>query len=259
MGSDFFGRIVQREEQLSCGAMKLPCCFYDSTALFAAFTASTARVAKLLPDPDLHPVEIWRGRALVSVSAFEHRLSDIGSYGELIVGPLVVFGRRAVPLFDAIGAIFRRNVGIHVLHMPVTTELALAAGIEVYGYPKTLADVAFTRGTGLSCSVAQGGKQVLKLDGESLPAAGSARMKVRLYSTKEGALLEAPIELNLFGLAQSRRRGAATLTLGPDHPIATSLASLDLEPRAVLLQTCPKTELILYPPHPAHVPMRRTG
>ncbi len=260
MKPGFFDGISQREIAVSRGMVKSPCCYYDSSAVHAAFTVSTARVAPLFPDADLHPLELRKGRALLGVTALEHRRSDIGPYREVIVGPLVVFGRRPLRVVDAVAAIVRRSVSVHVLHLPVTTEIARVWGIEMFGYPKTIADVTFTRGQGrIECSVTDDGKEVLTLAAEDLPPHAARRVHATLYSTKEGALLEAQAEMNLLALGQSFRRGAATLSLGPDHPVATSLASLDLDPRAVLVQQCPRAELVLYAPHPAHVPMRRAG
>jgi hypothetical protein len=260
MKPGFFDGISQREVAVSCGAAKLPCCYYDASAFHAAFTASTAGVAALLPDADLHPVELRRGRALVSVTALEHRRSDIGPYREVMVGAIVVFGRRPVRVLDAVAAIVRRSVSIHVLHLAVTTELARAAKVELFGLPASVAEVSFTRrGSAAQWTVADGGREVLTLASEALPPGGARRLHGTLYAAKEGALLSAQVEMNLLGLAQSFRRGAASLVLGPDHPVASTLAKLDLDGRALLLQHAARAELVLYAPHPAHVPMRRAG
>lgn len=260
MKPGFFEGISQREIMLSSGAVKSPCCYYDASIVDATFTVSTARVAELLPDADLHPLELRKGRALLGVVVLDARRTDVGPCREVMIGPLVVFGRRPLRVLDALAAIVRRSVSVHVLHLPVTTEIARLTGVEVYGYPKTMAEIAFARSGGsVLCSVADGGNEVLRLTAAELPSHAARRMHATLYSTREGALLEAPIEINLLAPGQSFRRGAAALTLGSDHPIATSLASLDLDPRSVLLQYSPLAELILYAPHPAHVPMARAG
>ncbi len=260
MKPGFFEGISQREIMLSSGAVKSPCCYYDASIVDATFTVSTARVAELLPDADLHPLELRKGRALLGVVVLDARRTDVGPCREVMIGPLVVFGRRPLRVLDALAAIVRRSVSVHVLHLPVTTEIARASGVEIFGFPKTIADIAFThRGDRIECSVTEDGKEVLTLAAEALPPRAARRVRATLYSTREGALLEAQVDMNLLALGQSFRRGAATILLGPDHPIATSLASLDLDPRAVLLQGCPQAEVVLYAPHPAHVPMWRAG
>jgi hypothetical protein len=215
-------------------------------------------VASLLPDPDLHPVELRPGRCLVSFTAMEHRESDVGRYAEVIVAAVVAFGRRPLPMLDAIAAVARRTFGLYVLHLPVTTELACTWGVALYGLPKFVADVAFRRGGGrLTCDVREGGREVLTLAADDLRLYRSRRVHAVVYSTLEGALLGAQVEMNQLEYAQTLRGDAATVSFGPEHPIAKDLAALDIEPRSVLLQVAPRGELILFPPHPAHVPLAR--
>src|SRR5512138_2220611 len=176
MKPGFFDRISQREVALQCGAVKSPSCYYDASAVTATFTASTARIAALLPDGDLHPVELRRGRALLTVTGFEHRRSDIGPYREVLVAPLVVFGRRPLRVVDALAAVVRRSMSLHVLHLAVTTELARAVKTEMFGFATSVADVACTRGGGtVQWTVAEGGKEILTLTAEDLPAHAAGR------------------------------------------------------------------------------------
>ncbi|BDG01227.1 acetoacetate decarboxylase family protein [Anaeromyxobacter oryzae] len=251
-----------KQTQITAGGFTgpLPIFYYDSTAMVAAFTASTAKVAPLVPDPDLHPVELRPGRCLVNVAALEHRRTDIGPYAEVIVSAMVAFGRRPLPLLHAAGQLLRHALHGYVLHLPVTTEPARAGGVEVYGYPKFIADVTFTRSQDrFTCSVSDAGRRILTLDGEYLKLYGTGRSHVKLYSMKDGRLLCAPVEMNSRQHAQTLRRHAARLDLGSEHGMARDLAALELEPHAVVYQLDPVLEIILYAPHPAREPLGRVG
>ncbi len=226
----------------------------------AAFTASTGRVAELLPHPDLHPVEMRRGRCLLIVTAFEYRRSGLGVYKEVSIAAPVTFGRRSVRLLDAAAAVVRHAFSLHVLHLPVTTELARVGGIEVYGYPKFLADIAFAREGGrFACTLAEGGARILALVGDDLGRYRHRRLHVTTWSMKGETLLRTAIEFDDAEFAETLRRSAATLELGSEHRLARQLASLDVDPRPLLFQLSPHGRSILFEPHPAHEALGRAA
>ena len=70
---DFFKGVVQWDIMTPDMSLqgKLPVFYYDNTSMTAIYTAATDRVRKLLPLPDMHPVEAMVGRALVAFTAFE--------------------------------------------------------------------------------------------------------------------------------------------------------------------------------------------
>jgi len=258
----FFESAPQRDVTVDAlkANVKVPVFYEDTTSLNAVFTAATERVAELLPDPDLHPVELRRGRCLVSVTAFEYRRSGLGAYNEVAIAASVAFGRRAVRLLDAVAAVVRHAFSLHVLQLPVTTELARVGGIELYGYPKFLADITFTRADGrLTCTLAESGARILALAGDDLGRYRPRRLHATTYSMKGEALLRTAIEFDDLDFAETLRRSAATLELGSEHRLARQLAGLDLDPRPLLVQMSPRGRSILFAPHPAHEPLGRVA
>ncbi|HEU4386037.1 MAG TPA: acetoacetate decarboxylase family protein [Anaeromyxobacteraceae bacterium] len=256
----FFESVAQQEMTLGGLKVLVPVFYQDVTSMNAVLTASTERVADLLPHPDLHPVELRRGRCLLSVTALEYRQSGIGPYNELAIAASVTFGRRAVRLLDAVAAVLRHAFSLHVLHLPVTTEVARVGGVELYGYPKFLADITFTRGEkGLACTLAEGGARILSLVGEDLGRYRPAKLHATTYSMKGETLLRTAIEFDKLESAETLRRGAATLEIGSEHRVARQLASLDVDPRPVLFQMSPRGRAILFEPHPAHETVRRAA
>ena len=84
---DFFKGVIQWEmttKDLSLEG-KLPVFYYDNTAMTAIYTASTDMVRRLLPMPDMYPVEVVKGRALAAFTAFEYRATDIDPYNEFSI------------------------------------------------------------------------------------------------------------------------------------------------------------------------------
>ncbi len=258
----FFESVEQREVTLAELNVKVrvPIFYEDTTSMNAVFTASTERVAELLPHADLHPVELRRGRCLLSLTAFEYRRSGLGVYNEVAIAAPVAFGRRAVRVLEAIVAVARHAFSLHIFHLPVTTELARVGGVEVYGYPKFLADIAFTRSQGrLACMLAEGGERILTLAGDDLGRYGPRRLHVTTWSMKGETLLRTAIEFDQLEFGETLRRSAATLELGSEHRLARQLASLDLDPRPLLLQMSPRGRSILFAPCPAREPLARVA
>ncbi len=260
MRGDFFKGVIQQPVTVAGREGKLPAFYQDTSTMLAVFSASTSKVDALLPHRDLHAVELRPGRALVAIAGLDHRRSDLGSYGEMMIGPLCTFGRRSVPLFDMVAQVLRRSVSVYVRHLPATTELAYVAGVEIYGFPKFIAEIAFTgEDRKLRCRLSERGAHIVTLTANELGIYRPRRLHGSFYSLRSGEPLCADTELNSLEFAQTLRRHAAALELGTEHPIAKELASLDLDPRPVLYQHSRAGEAILYAPHPAAAAHRRVA
>lgn len=248
--SEFLKSLVQQELPMEPFDRKgkLPVFYYDNTSMTAVFTASTRKVRELLPDARMHPLELLPGRCVVSFSAFEYRDTDIDPYNEFSIAFLISYDRRPLPTAGLLRGMLNRSFEAYVWKLPVTTEIARWGGVELYGYPKFLADIDFTRTPdSLECSLAENGRQVLTLTGQALKTAPAKRLRYRAYSLKDGLPLCANVYTNPLEYAQSMASGAARLELG-DHPIADQLRALDLSAHPVMYQYSPKNELVLFGP-----------
>jgi hypothetical protein len=247
---NFFQGIVQWEltDERQGITGKLPCFYYDNTCMTATFTASTEMVRALLPSPDMHPVEAFRGRALVAFTAFEYRATDIDPYNEFSISFPVTFGKRNIPGLSSLLMMFRRYFTAYVWQLPVTTERARAAGVELYGYPKFLADITFTTEGGmLACRLSENGRHILTLKGKRLRTSPEKVNRFKTYSVKDGVPLAANIYMNPKEFAKSMLPGSAELVLG-EHGIAQTLRSAGLSPRPMFYQYMPVMESILFGP-----------
>ena len=247
---DFFKGVIQWDMMTKDGSLegKLPVFYYDNTAMTAIYTASTEKVLRRLPLPDMHPVEAWRGKALVAFTAFEYRRTDIDPYNEFSISFPITFGKRAIPGLTVLGMMARRYFTAYVWQLPVTTERARRGGVDMYGYPKFIADIVFAHeGSTLSCVLSEGGRNILTLKGRKLKTSSEKVNRIKTFSVKDGVPLAANVYMNPLEFGKSMSRSAAQLTLG-DHEISGELRDLDLSPRPIFFQYMPVMEAILYGP-----------
>lgn len=248
--SAFLNGIVQSEfpMELFDRVGKLPVFYYDNSSMTAVFTASTKQVRALLPDPQMHPIELLPGRCVVAFSAFEYRDTDIDPYNEFSISFLMSYGRRTLPGMHLLRGLASRCFEAYVWKLPVTTEIARWGGVELYGYPKFLADIDFKRHTGhTTCTLSEGGRLILSLQGQALEGGPAKPLRYRAYSMKNGIPLCANVYTNPLEYAQTMSPNAASLVLG-DHDIARQLQALDLSSSPLMFQYCPRNELVLFGP-----------
>ena len=248
---DFFKGVVQWEmlHEAMPRKLPLPVFYYDNTAMTAIYTASTDSVRKLLPLPEMHPVEAGVGRALVAFTAFEYRKTDIDPYNEFSISFPITFGKRSIPGLTVLKMMARKYFTAYVWQLPVTTEMARAGGVEMYGYPKFIADIVFSRDeTTISCTLSEGGERILVLKGKRLKTSAEKVNRFRTYSIKDGVPLAANVYMNPLEFAKSMSSSAAELTLGETHTIARTLREIELSGKPLFFTYMPMMEAILFGP-----------
>lgn len=162
----FFERIEPGETGIDVGPARvnLPIPYYRDDCFMGIFSASYPAVRALLPSADLHPVVLPNGRAIVAVIAFNYLETGVGSYGEIGIALPCTYGRLALPLLPLALESRYPGWGGFVLHLPVTTLLARQAGRLIWGYPKFIADMAFTKLPAYqSVRMEEGGGHILSL------------------------------------------------------------------------------------------------
>jgi len=247
MKAELFKGVKQWEVEQAGLKLKLPVFYHDNSSLTGLFTASTRKVRKLLPHPDMNPIEMSPGRCLVAFTAFEYRNTDIDPYNEFSIAFLITFRRPQIPGVTALGQMARHHFTVHVWQLPVTTEAARILGIELYGYPKFLADITFDKGQEwIECRLSERGEEILTLKGKVLPTARGEIMRYVTYSIIDQIPVAANVVTDPLEYAQSRNGQVATLHLGTNHPVSRTLREIDLSPRPVLYQFSPATQAILF-------------
>jgi hypothetical protein len=246
---DFFKGIIQMEFNVEGfdRVGKLPCFYYDNTAMTAIYTASTDMVRRHLPISAMHPVEVVPGKALVAFTAFEYRRTDIDPYNEFSISFPITFGKKGIPGLTVLSMMARRYFTAYVWQLPVTTEIARKGGVDYYGYPKFLADIDFSHeGHKLVCTLSEGGEKILSLRGKKLKTCLEKVNRFKTYSVKDGVPLVANIYMNPIEFGKSMSRSAAELSIGENHRIARQLRELGLSDKPLFYQYMPVTEAILF-------------
>ena len=247
MNDEFFKGIQQWEFNLGELPFKLPVFYYDTTTITAIYTASSSRVKKLLPLPQMNPIELFPGKCLVAFTAFEYRETDINPYNEFAIAFLVTFDKPQIPFLTSALRMYRRRMTAYVWHLPVTTEIARVGGVELYGYPKFIADIEFEKEADkITCHLAENGNKILSLQGKVLPVARGKNSKIITYSNIKDIPLVTNVYFNQLEFAETRDKQAATLEIGSDHKICEDLRSIGLSETPVMYQYSPLNQAILF-------------
>lgn len=242
--SDFFKGIYQwpnREYDVG-----IPIFYYDCSSMTAIYTASTRLVKRHVPADDLHPVEVFPGRCLVTVSAFEYRDSDIGPYNEFSVAVMVRHGKRPLPLLPVLSSMVRQCFHVYILTLPVTSERARRGGVELGGYPKFLAGIEFQKSeTVTECRLSIKKNRVVTMRGKTLRTSGFGKIKYVMYTCLNGCLVNSIMHVNPRRFAQSFDKGSAVVEVGGGHPVSDLLSGIQMGEKPLLYQSMPSFEAIL--------------
>jgi hypothetical protein len=203
----------------------------SATIAGAVFPAARADVATLLPD-GLEPIRATPDRAALTVLAVRYdRVGEdtIDPYDEVgVIVPAVESGTQTRPYLS----VLRRAVSGYVFFLPVSTGPAKAFGVDIWGYPKIVADLDLDDdGRRRRATVTADGQRVLSVAVRRPPTV-PARLSGYNYTVKDGHLLRERTRL-------SGRVGAwpyslrASLAFG-EHPVGRRLSEVDVGDRALL-------------------------
>ncbi|MHB8491987.1 MAG: acetoacetate decarboxylase family protein [Solirubrobacteraceae bacterium] len=255
-GPPFFEGVPQMEAMLGDERVKLPIFYYAGTATSAVFPARLGRLRRLMPDPRICPARLAPGMGAVAVTCFEYRDTDIGPYNELAISvPLnEPWFLANLPGRALLASLRRRQTHAWVHHLPVTTEIARVAGVELYNYPKFVGRIDFEQtATQRICRLSDGAEHILTLAGKLLPTPRSGRFQLFSHLWMDRQPQSSEFKINATQMGATLRPSAASLELGERHPIARELAGLLYSRRPIQYQYMAQFEGILYGPE--HIPL----
>ncbi|MGH3333063.1 MAG: acetoacetate decarboxylase family protein [Nocardioidaceae bacterium] len=216
-------------------SVTMPVVVRDATAATAMFSVGADAAQRMVDYSGLRVLRHRPGRTVVGLVFVRYVDGDLGPYDEFGVCVLVRNHDHAGPE-TALGnlrdlVVGRAGVLIH--RLPVDGEFTLAAGREIWGFPKTLADFDTDLGDrARRVGLRQDGRLVADLRvkrGLPLPAPGS-RLALRAYSHLDGVTRYTEWAMDPQGVRS--RPGGAELRLGT-HSIASELVGLGLPKRAL--------------------------
>lgn len=246
MEEDFFEGLEKTEVRITGGSVELPILYRESTCVTGVFTVPAAAVRELLPTPDLVPLPVWPGRSLLGFSAFSYRDTSIGPYNEFAIGIPVRYkpSHNDWPM-PALRMAATLSFDIFIWKLPVTSEVALNAGIDIWGYPKFLADIDFEdKIDAVSCRVVAEGKHILTFSVRKMDAKMKTYLDLNSYTVKDGNILWTPVRGISTGLGRSFKPGTTHLELG-DHPLAAQIGDLGISKRSATSLYIPNLQTIL--------------
>lgn len=187
----------------------------------ATFLVRHAAAAALLDGTGLAPARLPGGRALCILAMVDYADNDLGQYGEVAM---------------CIGVAKHDGVppGAYIHQLPVDGEFTRAAGREIWGFPKWMADIDLDIGPrGARGRLSEGDELVLELEiGRRWLPLPSKPAEMSAYANLDGTTRRTP-----FTSRATEVRGGplgAKLTVGTRHPMALELRSLGLPKRAVM-------------------------
>ena len=232
--------------------VSLPVEVRDASVGSATFTADVDALARALPE-GLVPF-VWRpGRGVVVLAFVRYFDNDLGSYDEVAV----CYAARRVedpgtsPIVAGLRDPRAADVGAYIAHLPVSQEFSRAAGVGIWGYPKTVDDLDLR----FRVRVAGGrwcrdGREVLRL---TVPWGGrrtAPETSLSTFSLLDGRLHETAFTTSGEGLRAGV--GGARLELG-DHPIADELRALRLSRHALMSSSVREVRGSFSAPRPSSV------
>ena len=222
-------------QETSEGPVDLPILYYDTTYAFAFFWVDAEAAAANLPDAELRTAMNYKGKTLVALANYQYRNSTVGDYGEvgLAIPAVPVNSKPGERWLQGLRSVdsTSRDLAFRVLHMPVTTAAANAAGRDIWGLPKFVTPIKVDlRGRMIDISVADpdGGEPIMTLFGRAGLGIPTPQIPVVLYSPHEGQMLR--VTVNGRGPSTTYTGGKVRLRVGnTNHPMAESLRNLGMD------------------------------
>jgi hypothetical protein len=249
--SPFFDGVTQSEVTIAGQPAKVPIFYYDGTATQAVFAARLGVLRRLMPDPRFSPARLAPGLGAVAITCFEYRDTDIGPYNELAISVVLnePWFLPNLPGRALISSLRRRQLHAWVQHLPVTTEIARAGGVDFYNYPKFIAGIDFQESEERrTCRLSEGAEHILTLSGERIATPRSEQFQLFSHLWMDRQPQSSEFKINAIEMGVSLRPGVASLTLGEHHPIARELAEVIAWSRPLQYQYMARFEGILYGP-----------
>lgn len=218
----------------------------------AQFLVDARAAHRLLPS-GLEVARPVPGRAVLVVGIVCYDDTDLDAYNEVAVS-LLVRPPGSPPAGRITREFFGGDVGVHILHLPVTQTFTLEAGRTIWGYPKTLAQIEVTEEPrGVSATMVQDDQHVLTLEvkpGGPLPV---PNRPPPTYSVLDGTLVRT--DWDITGPRPRARPGGSRIELGT-HAIADQLRTLGLPKRPLATQTIETMRATFAAPEPVTAPAR---
>ena len=242
--TDPFFTAVDNDEiyELSTGQrLRSPVRYFDYSTFSVEYGIPVDMAQAWLPSTALRPVEISPGMTVISFRALDHRHTDLAPYQEFAVAVPAVYQSPSHP---------EELTGSYIIFLPVTTDEACIAGIEIANYPKVIADIEIEETpTRCHCRVTREQEETLSLVVDPRPVVTSET------EATEGLLFNgSDDEMTVSRAVTQAVSGVSTNTDGAhitlaEHQLVAPFREIDLSTPAISCSYAPHSKMLLYGPH----------
>lgn len=222
-------------QDTSQGTVEMPIRYYDASAVTLLYRVPEGAAAPLLEPHGLRAMSDRKGRATVAVTWFDYRRTSIGPYNELAVTVMAApSSARRGGLRDLLSPY--GLAGGFIVHLPVTTPIANAAGREIWGYPKIVAEMPVDfRNEVMVASLSHEGRRVVSARVPLQRGVMVPTPDISTLSVQGGRVIRTTIRTRC-PITLTRGKGAQLTVEAPDHPVGYALEQLRVgeHPTAVL-------------------------
>ena len=230
----FFTDIIFSPIEAAGRTFRTPFLYYDFSRITATFPAPISRVTESIPSKRLRPVEIKPNTTMVTLVAYEYRkMEGIHPYNEFGVSIPTVHVENDLP-------------GLFVTHLPVTTEQSRSGGVDIYGFPKFIADITFEDEEELC-------RSEVRLDGKDIVSLEVRKMDTEMksndfyaFTIKDEKILRTYVQAQGF-IGTGNEKDGAVFRLG-NHPIADEIKSLGMKEMPLEFSYSPMMQSLLHKP-----------
>jgi hypothetical protein len=223
-----------RRFEIEGRSLGFPARFRDGSSAVGLFLVPSSPADALICESGFEVAQVAPGRAIFSLSCVHYCDSDCGAYEEISLGFFVKKHgpAKGVPYLGTWLDIVRDRAATFIWKLPVTTRLANDAGVQMWGFPKTVEEIDFEAAGGRATfQLRMDGREVLRYSVRARGKRRQPRGASPVYSLYEGAP-------HVTYLAHEYRDvgvqlGGGRLELG-DHPVAERLRGLGLPRRPLV-------------------------
>ena len=214
-------------------AYNFPIEFEDVHYIASLYTANKEKVNSLLEGTGLKAGLHFFGKPVVALGLIQYKVSDLGSYNEIILAIPVIRATEKTGLknwLDLYANFSKRKGGQYIIHIPVTTQQSVDAGRNIWGYPKILLPIThqFSANHIHTSLMDERNQPLLEVKGKLGFGVSIPKMQLMTYSFLNNTLIKTTVDVS----SKMKWKIGAQLKIQVDnlkHPMGKDIRELGIE------------------------------